>query len=249
MPVVTSVATFNVRNATCVPTCIACNGVSEFGLSPGSDGLGLAQMVQFTGAKTYNTGSTQSTTTGAWSSSSQSVATVNSSGATTALALGQSNIELVIEDVPVAASSICAEGGNNPSCPMAFQMGGSAPVSVGRQVTILSSNCFQTNNGTQVPYYASYGILGSISCSPNTDQVDSFTVGTGTCTAQSSSAGTINCLQANSKNSDGSICTRNICANTFRSLILVVQRLSMEQGQASLRISLRQQSIVTKELI
>ncbi len=153
MPVVTSVATFNVRNATCGPSCISCNGISEFVLSPGSDGLAPAQMVQFSGVETYNTGSTQSTTTGAWSSSSQSVATVNGSGATTAIALGQSTIELVIDDVPVAASSVCAAGGNSPSCPMAFQMGGSGSVRVTPSVNI--------SGPASVPLAAS-GISGAI---------------------------------------------------------------------------------------
>ncbi len=135
MSVAVSVASFNVRNATCGSQCTTCNGVSEFTVGPSPLPLVVQQKGQMAGNATYNTGTTQSITTGSWTSATTSIASVGNTGMVTGLSAGQSQIQLITDSYPVDAGNVCAE--SNPTCPQA-SFGGESPAQVSSPPTITS---------------------------------------------------------------------------------------------------------------
>ena len=85
MEVVSTSATYNVRNATCQPGCETCNGVTQVQVVPGSFTLQPNATAQATASEIYNTGASYPAG-GTWSTGDSAVATVSSSGLITAAA-------------------------------------------------------------------------------------------------------------------------------------------------------------------
>ena len=154
MSVAVSAASFNVRNATCGYECTSCNGVTEFSLNPDPLPLPFQQNGQMSATATYNTGSTQITTSGSWSSQSTSTASVDSNGLVGGVNPGQSEITLISSGLPPDAGTVCSN--YNPQCPGPANFGGEAPAQVKPTVTISGptavpiSGSGATNTATEV---------------------------------------------------------------------------------------------------
>ena len=117
------------------------------------------------GNETYNTGTAQNTTAGAWSSSAQSIATVGGTGVTTVITAGQSNIEFLLDDVSVSAGTICA--GRSPECPVASEMGASSPVNVMPCPSSVTLNSLTAVSITIDPtLHTGYGAIASMLSNP-----------------------------------------------------------------------------------
>ena len=136
MSVAASAASFNVRNGTCGIVCTTCNGVTEFYLQPSPLPLLVQQGGQMTATATYNTGNSQTTTSGTWSSQYTSIATVDSGGGVFGMGAGSSSVTLVSSGLPPDAGTVCSD--YNPQCPGGQPFASSAPTNVNPGPTITS---------------------------------------------------------------------------------------------------------------
>ena len=120
---------------------------------------------QMQGVETYNTGTTQSITSGSWSNSDVTVATVTSNGMTSGVAAGQANVDMFINNVFAPAGNYCTEG--NPQCPLISQMGATAPVSVTAcptSVTLSTLDAIPISDA--VPNQTGYGAMAEMQTNP-----------------------------------------------------------------------------------
>ena len=116
MTVVLSASTYNVRNATCVPICVNCNGVSAAAISPIPFGTYVYGSSQATGVITLASGTQQNVTSGGnWTTTLPSIATVNSSGLVTGQDVGTTFLSFFLNAPPgemecyQTAASVCAD--------------------------------------------------------------------------------------------------------------------------------------------
>jgi hypothetical protein len=89
MTIVASASTYNVRNATCYPICLSCNGIAS--ISVPNYSVIKGGTVQAAATITRTSGSTQATS-GTWTSSATNTATVNGNGIITGVNAGSANI-------------------------------------------------------------------------------------------------------------------------------------------------------------
>jgi hypothetical protein len=164
MSVAVSAASFNVRNATCGLSCTTCNGVTAFELDPGAFSVLVQQQGQMQGKATYNTGTTQMTTSGTWSSQTTSIASVGPSGMVAGVSPGQSTISFISSGLPPSAGTVC--NGYAPSCPAPANFGGQGPavVQTPDHIVVLS-DMTQTltcpNGYSQLERFVDYSVLSS----------------------------------------------------------------------------------------
>jgi hypothetical protein len=106
-----------VNKATCgTYSCETCNGVTDASVTPASFSVAVGGTTQLNFILTFNTGQHYSES-GNWSSSSPSVATVNSTGLVSGMAAGSTRIS--VQDrfsEPQYTANFC--GYNLPSCPV-----------------------------------------------------------------------------------------------------------------------------------
>ncbi len=110
-------ATYNVRNATCSPDCVNCNGVSQIVVSPSSLSLSSEASSQVTATEVWNTGQ-QLPAVGTWSSTNSSVATA-SSGLITGVAAGAATAKIMESNASRPGQACLGlEGSHCPSGPV-----------------------------------------------------------------------------------------------------------------------------------
>ncbi|MCU1269955.1 MAG: hypothetical protein JWN74_1249 [Acidobacteriaceae bacterium] len=151
--------TYNIRKATCSYYCISCDGaIAAFiGIAPFTMAQGSTNPLYFQ-IKT-NTGS-EYNSSGTWSSSKTSVATVNSSsGLVTGVAPGTSSLSAYDDFIDVYDSSYC---NYNPQCPVQGYQSGSGTGNVAPPLTItyvapspfiLGSSGIMTISGSGFTHY------------------------------------------------------------------------------------------------
>jgi 3D (Asp-Asp-Asp) domain-containing protein len=133
MTVVVSASTYNVRNATCWPICLDCGGIVS--VSVNNLSVALQHSAQATGVITTESGS-NTDTTGSWSSSNSSIASVDGSGVVSGVALGSTSITFSPSTTAPSAGTTCFY--SEPVCPdETFE--GSGPVTVVDESPAISS--------------------------------------------------------------------------------------------------------------
>lgn len=118
-------AVFNVRTATCSPTCQECDGVSEIDILPGTVYVMLSGTAQDQAEMKYNNGWIYYVTSGSWSTSNGAISTVNVSGLVKGVGVGSDNIYDEFTNIPSPAGYICLIG----NCPV-YNGGGSGGANV-----------------------------------------------------------------------------------------------------------------------
>lgn len=129
MSVAIATTSFSVKNATCGLTCSTCNGISSFSLSPNPLGLAVQQQSQMQGIETYNTQSTQTTTSGSWNVGASTIASLSNTGIVTGVSSGQTTANFSITNASIYVANMCSSGGT-PICPAPTQFGASSPIAI-----------------------------------------------------------------------------------------------------------------------
>ena len=130
--VATSSGEFNVRNATCGQNCQTCNGLSSISLITQPFSLSIGGSMQTYANITYNTNSTTTTTSGAWSSTTSAV-TVDTKGMIYAGGVGSGYITDTTS-APPYLSYTCF--GYNGGCPGPSNFQGEGPTTSTPTVSI-----------------------------------------------------------------------------------------------------------------
>ncbi len=186
---------YNVRKATCVQSCLTCDGTTSYWVALSPFGVAVSSQTQENLQAQWNTGAQYNyTSNSSWSSSNTSVATVQT-GLVQGVSPGSLTVSGGTSGEPVYAN-YC---GPYPTCPIFGGGSGSAPGNVGKKVTIVSTDCFHTGAAGDTPYFASWGDPNNISGCSLTEQIDDFpATPAGSCVQVTSSSGnTKNCWQTN----------------------------------------------------
>lgn len=115
---------YNVRKATCYQNCPTCDGATVFSVSLDPFGVAVGDQTQESLIAQWNTGAQYDyTSSGSWSSSNTSVATVPQPGLAKGVSPGEFTLTTGVSDVPVYAPNYCAP----PGCPLYGGGSGEAP--------------------------------------------------------------------------------------------------------------------------
>lgn len=172
--------TYNVRKATCSYYCISCDGAVSAFIDTTPWAVAKGNTNQLTFMLNENTGG-QYYSSGTWSSSHTTVATVNSSsGLVSGVSPGSATITAYNDYVDIYDSSYCAY---DPFCPaQGYQSGGGGGTVISATISIQSSGTIPAADTARGEYYS---VVGSYSLG---NQVDSG----GYCTIGYQATGTLN---------------------------------------------------------
>jgi uncharacterized protein YjdB len=175
MSVAISVATYNVRTATCGNVCQTCNGVRSLSITPNPADLNVGDTIQLYAEETLNTGDIWDVTSGSWSSSDPS-ASIDNNGVLTGVTAGTPTIQLNESSLPAPAGYVCT--GPNGGCPppiSAYASGQAKVHACPSTITVNSDDSIVPLLPAYVPtYLTGMGLLADMRVQPEGNGISCF---------------------------------------------------------------------------